>query len=147
MSFEPEIIKGRPPNFEAIAAVFPLARRMSVAFAYGDVIYVPTGDDLPPKLYAHETVHCVRQKEIGVEEWWRRYLEDPTFRYYEELLGHRAEYKWLELHARNRQERRGALEHTAKRLTAKLYEYGVPLARAKRDLVDDGGTEVMPVHG
>ena len=129
-----EIINERPPNFDAIVKVFPMAARMSVIFAYGEKIYVPSGNPLPPELLAHETVHCKRQMVLGVEEWWKRYLEDPVFRYYEEMLAHRAEYKYLALSAPSRQGRRGALKQTAKKLSAPLYGRMVSEAEARKAL-------------
>lgn len=130
-----EIVHSRPPNFDQIVKVFPLAVGEGVIFAYGDRIYVPSGNKLPPELYAHELVHCNRQLGIGTENWWGQYLEDEEFRYQEELLSHRKELEVLCIGA-SRQVRRSALNVIAKKLSAQLYQYGptVTLARAKRDL-------------
>lgn len=91
-----KIINEYPPNIEAIKAVFPLADKMDVCFAYAPDIYHPGGNG---KMYAHiimhEKVHIERQLKIGVEAWWDRYLTNVRFRYYEELLAHRAEYEHL----------------------------------------------------
>ncbi len=131
-----EIIKDYPPNIVTIAGVFPRAMTKGVMFAYDGAIYNPSGQAIPPQLIAHENVHLERQKIIGAEVWWSRYLTEPEFRYYEELLAHRAEYKWLIGAALNRQERRTALVLTAKRLASALYGSMVSVNRAKEDILD-----------
>lgn len=122
----------RPPNFEKILSVFPMAANSGTIFAYLD-IYVPSGHDLPASLIAHEAVHCQRQAEMGVDLWWDKYLTDPEFRYHEELLAHRAEWKHLSENG-SRQVRRQALKETAKRLASPLYNKMVTLDQAKRDI-------------
>ena len=127
------IIHRRPPNFADIVAVFPGASSMDVIFAYAPDIYVPSGRPLPPALIAHEGVHVARQLEMGVEAWWARYLTDVKFRYEEELLAHRAEYRKL-IEGASRQVRRSALKMTAKRLTLPLYGSLVSTQKAMEDI-------------
>jgi hypothetical protein len=115
----------KPPNFERILEVFPLAAQAGVIFAFGDVIYNPSGVGIPRALRAHEEAHGLRQREAGVTEWWDAYLKDPAFRYIEECAAHAAEL--YELNARlpshDRNERARNLMRTAIRLTAPLYGY------------------------
>ncbi len=110
----PEILFRRPPNFEAIHKVFPMADGLGVIFAYAPYIFVPSGNSLPPELIAHEQVHIDRQTAMGVDAWWQRYLVDVEFRYLEELLAHRAEYQKLCELEPVRQRRRANLTHVAK---------------------------------
>ena len=58
----------KPPNFERILEVFPLAAQAGVIFAFGDVIYNPSGVGIPRALRAHEEAHGLRQREAGVTE-------------------------------------------------------------------------------
>ena len=124
----------RPPNYEAILAVFPGAAGEGIVFAYGD-IYNPSGLKLPPELIAHEKVHCERQIEMGVEAWWDCYLVDGAFRFNEELLAHIAEYKSImskynyKDHAIGRVRQR-AIEHVARKLAAPLYDRMVTVHQA-----------------
>lgn len=115
----PQVIKDRPPNFAQIAFNFPEAHRPGVIFAYAPYIYAPSGN-VPPELVAHEQVHIDRQNQIGVEEWWNRYLADAEFRFKEEVLAHRAEYQYLCQHG-SRQLRRRAAKELANRLCSPLY--------------------------
>lgn len=134
----PNIKVGRPPNFEKIVAVFPLAQRATTIFAYDDVIYVSSeGVMLPPQLIKHECVHLQRQREIGVEAWWDRYLVDEEFRYKEEVLAHRAEYEELVRIESNRDMRRSAGRQVTKRLLSPLYKFKATKQRAFKDITGE----------
>lgn len=128
----PEIIYGQfPPNFDFIRAHFPMAGKRTV-FAMGDKIYVPSGIKLSPAIYAHELVHCDRQLKLGVETWWQKYVEDVNFRYWEELLAHRTEYRKLIENNPGRPMRRAHLAETAKKLSHKLYGPMITFDKAKK---------------
>lgn len=126
-----EIVYARPPNFEKIAAALPAARKPGVIFCYGDKIYNPSAVMLSRPLVLHEMVHAEQQKEIGVEEWWDRYIADPLFRIEQEVPAHIAEYRALVEKATNRHERRAALTMVAERLSSTLYGKAIsdPVAR------------------
>lgn len=117
-----KIIKDYPPNFAAIVKVFPMAVNPNVLFAYHDAIYYRGTEIIPPSLIAHEQVHIDRQGGTveSTEIWWTKYMEDMDFRFNEELLAHRAEWKALCAEA-SRQVRRHALETVAKKLASPLY--------------------------
>ena len=117
-----EIIKHQyPPNIKEIWCLLPASRRNGVIFAYGDKIFVPSGAELSHALKVHEAVHCIRQKELGVEFWWDRYLTDAVFRYHEELMAHRAEYLAMIKGNPNRNLRRMSLKLVSQRLASPLY--------------------------
>lgn len=128
-----KIIAKRPPNYADILAVFPGASGSGVIFAYAPDIYAP-GGQVPAQLIAHEEVHIQRQQDIGVENWWALYLTDAKFRYDEELLAHRAEYRHMISADTSRQVRRSALKIVAKKLCAPLYGSMVTVQQAMKDL-------------
>lgn len=133
------IIKKRPPNFDKIVKVFPMAVNDGVIFAYDNAIYNPSGGEISPALQVHEAVHARRQREIGVDHWWHLYLCDEKFRYEEELLAHRAEYhKAMDLARRSRQQKRSCLRVVAKRLASPLYG---KMASKKKAMLDILGEE------
>lgn len=132
-----KIVKALPPNFQAIKAVFPMAIKPTVIFAYGDIIYNPSGKAIPPEIIAHEEVHGKRQLEMGVELWWERYLTDKQFRYDEELLAHREEYKQHCKLYTSRAHRRSGLILIARRLCSPLYGSVVNMEKAKLDLTKE----------
>lgn len=130
------IVRGKPPNFKEIVAVFPFASREGVIFTYGDTVYVNGTPVLPPQLKAHEATHIEQQTRPGnggPETWWARYLEDPTFRLDQELRAHRAEYRTLKTLDRNGAFR--ALPFIAGRLASPLYGSMITLAEAKRAIL------------
>lgn len=127
------IVHDYPPLFDEIDAVFGV-RGKPVIFAWGDIIYDPGHGDIRPELIAHEAVHGQRQGS-DVVGWWRRYIEDPVFRLAEEVPAHRAEYEHL-IESGNRQMRRKALRHVAKRLAAPLYGRLITPVEAKRILAE-----------
>lgn len=129
------IIVDRPPNYAAILSFFPKASEPGVIFAYGQDIYNPSGNALPPALLAHEWIHQQRQLSSSPEMWWDRYLSNPEFRYHEELFAHVAEYK-AQLPGLGRNERTKLLMATAARLVAPLYNYQPPrsMLQAQRDI-------------
>lgn len=110
-----------------------MARKPGVVFSYGQYIYAPPGAVLPlsPHLVIHEAVHGERQLAIGVELWWRHYLENLQFRYDEELLAHRAEYQSMVKHGFPAQ---NALKGVAGRLASPLYSCGYSLSKIMGDI-------------
>lgn len=128
------IVRGTPPNFRAIVAVFPFAKREGVIFTYGDTIYVNGEPNLPVQLKAHEACHIDQQKRCGgPDAWWERYLLDPTFRLEQELVAHRAEYRTLKHLDRNGAAR--SLDFIASRLASPLYGELISKAQARRAIV------------
>lgn len=119
-----------PPNLDRIIAAFPKATDPGVIFAYGDTIYNPSGIEIPPALLAHEETHGRRQQSLKscerVTEWWDKYIADPEFRYTEEMWAHAAEFLVLKKIVTDRNDRAKLVMHTAQRLIAPLYNYGVP---------------------
>ena len=130
------ILVEKPPIFDRILAAFPKAGEPGVIFAWGDSIYNPSGIVIPPALLAHEAVHGERQTKFSdVAHWWESYIEDPLFRYREELPAHAAEFRVLMPADRNARARLAMT--TARRLIAPLYNYDpgqTSLTHAIRDL-------------
>lgn len=120
-----KVIKAYPPNYTKIRAAFPhIAGRTTVIYAYGDRVYCPSGNKLPDSLLAHEAVHGERQGS-DPDGWWAQYMSDGEFRLNEEVLAHRAEYRFLK--------RAGAkdTDYVARRLCSPLYGASLTLDRAR----------------
>lgn len=113
------IVVAKPPVYDECVAAFGRDAIVGkpILWAWGDKIYNPLDIDIPRELLAHEAVHGARQ--LGqVESWWELYLKDAAFRYNEEVLAHRAE--WRNLVKWNRQSA-AALDAIAARLASPLY--------------------------
>lgn len=125
-----ETVDGVPPIYDAIVQVLPDAANPGVIFAYGGRVYGRgIKKVLSRELDAHERVHIERQGS-DPDAWWRQYLTDPAFRYIEELVAHRAEYRTYCARHINPVKRAQALRHIAKKLASPLYGAGVTVETA-----------------
>lgn len=86
-----KIIHDWPPNIEEIEKVFTFTRK--VIFAYYPNIYNPDGVELDDYHVGHEQIHLKQQEEMGVEEWWQKYLTDSAFRLSREIPAYREQYQ------------------------------------------------------
>ncbi len=130
-----EVIHSKPPNFDAIAVAFPaVLTRKGILYTYGGNVYNPDGVPIPPWLIEHESAHIDQQRNIGAEEWWRRYLAEPQFRLAQELPAVLIEYKtFCETEPfPNRIKRAQFLDGIAERISSQLYGYMVRRKDAMR---------------
>ena len=107
----------KPPVWGALAARFnPNWERTAVA--YGDTIHAASLP-LPVDVEVHERVHLHQHgyTQAGAAEWWERYLNDPQFRYEQELEAYREQYRFLVRTVKDRNE-----------LARKLYKIAGDLA-------------------
>jgi len=113
-----KIVKDWPPNIDDIRNEFDLPE--GVIFTYGDTIYNPHGVSISEWLLEHEKVH-MKQQQAGVEDWWKRYLEDPAWRLEQELEAHQREFRVFCNKVHNREKRNKALVTMASRLASPMY--------------------------
>lgn len=125
-----QIKKEYPPNINDITAKFPLT--LDVVFTYGDTIYSPVSVDLPKHLIVHEETHGKQQAEMGVEAWWKRYIEDDKFRLYQEIQAYQNQFKQFCKDKKNIQRQYLFLEMIANDLSSKLYGSLVTKEEAKQ---------------
>lgn len=115
-----EIIRAKPPIFDRILEVFPLAAKPGVLFCWGKEIYNPSNIVIPDYLIAHENVHRVQQ-DGAPAFWWEKYLVDTEFRLKQEIPAHQAEYRQFAIDFPQRNMRRLALRTISERLSGQLY--------------------------
>lgn len=127
------IAEDYPPLFDEIAERFPAARGKGVIFAFGSIIYNPSGIHISRALFAHETMHGQQQGD-DVTGWWRRYMDDVEFRLEQEIPAHQAEYRFAMLDAKDRNDRRFMTKAIAARLAGPLYGRLITGAEARRIL-------------
>lgn len=115
------IIYDYPPNYKKIAKAFNIKGNEGVIFTYGNDLYVPGGERIviDKPLIRHEMVHAQQQKKIGVGAWWDRFLEDPSFRFQQELEAYREQYRAMA--SLTLQERLGYLNHISNDLSGEMY--------------------------
>ncbi len=137
-----EIIYGPPPSdiYEACNAKFKVGRIRGVIYTVGSFLYNPDGVTIDPALMAHEQVHSTRQIVSGdINGWWGKYLEQPSFRFKEELYAHQREWEVIQTEFSSRQQRRKQLAFITERLSGPLYGRMVSKAEAHRLIT--GGSE------
>lgn len=135
-----EIIYGEyPPNYAEIAKVFKIKDNPGIVFTYGYKLYVPAGKivEVDKHLLAHEKIHALRQTEMGVEEWWKKYLEDSSFRLVQEVEAYRQQYR--SMWSLPISQRAGYLNHIVKDLSGTMYGNVVTPEQALQ-LITDGIT-------
>jgi len=117
------IIKSQPPIYTDIIAAFPeVANAENPMFTFGDTIYNPSGNEIPPYAIAHEEVHEKQQKVHGIKQWWWTYLRSPEFRLEQELEAYRVEYRaFCKIYKKNRKEQFKFLLYQAKMLSSPFY--------------------------
>ena len=71
-----------------------------VVITYGDVVYCkyPLSQDL----IIHESVHVKQQTDMGVEEWWDKYLIDKEFRLSQEVPAYKEQIKFIVANVKDR---------------------------------------------
>ncbi len=95
----------RPPNWDQIVTQFPIvaSAESNVVFTFFPYIHVPGGQNLPPDMFVHESIH-LRQQEAypgGPQTWWDEYCSNDKFRLKQELEAYGAQLA-LYNHAPNR---------------------------------------------
>lgn len=137
-----EIVYAPPPQeiYEACDKRFKIRGRRGVMYCVGAKLFNPDHVFVDPLLMAHEQVHCDRQLASGdIVSWWLQYLDDKEFRFDEELLAHREEWRLIKETVPSRQQRRKSLAFITGRLSGSLYGNLVTREQAKRLIT--GGRE------
>lgn len=128
-----KVVNEYPPNYEAICEAIPGVKEgESIIFTYGDTVYAPnTPKELSDHLWQHEATHVNQQKQMGVEEWWAKYLVDPAFRLEQELQAYRVQYNVVK-RKRNWQLTEHVLNQISRDLAGDMYGNILTKAEARK---------------
>lgn len=130
------VLKQYPPNHKEISRVFGRGVIENAVFTYGDIVYSPKNDTLPPDLIAHEEEHERQQSMSHPEVWWDEYLRNPEFRANQELAAYVAQYRYACQHY-PRHERRRLLKGLSSDLSGPMY--GRVMTKAEAEIKIKGG--------
>lgn len=108
----------KPPNWNEITKHFPVEWD-GVIVTYGDTIHC--NKEIGPQKEAHESIHISYQLEMGVEEWWKKYFEDPNFRLLQETVAYLNEAKWIQDNIKDKNARFKKLNQIATDLSSPMY--------------------------
>lgn len=79
-----KILNTYPPNYAEIQRAIDPPK--DAVFPWGDKIFNPSGEEIPPDIQWHEQVHLKQQKNFpNPEIWWFKWMNDKDFRLQEEL--------------------------------------------------------------
>ena len=124
-----KIVPNDPPNFEKIKKVLNPSDR--AIFCYGDTIYGKAAQNLDPSYLVHECIHS-RQQGDDPEAWWDRYLEDPTFRLFQEKEAYQAQYYFVTKTIKDPNQRALRLFHMSTDLASDQYKIGMTQEEARK---------------
>ncbi len=110
-----KIVNSVPPNYSNIQRIIDPPK--DAVFPYGNILYNPSGEEIPPDIQYHENTHCHRQKKYPSPElWWQKWLLDKEFRLEEELIAFSAQLKFIKQFYPNKAVKE-ALEEMAENLS------------------------------
>lgn len=101
------------PHLELFKQYFPVTDR--TIFAWDEIIYC--NYDLPQHLIIHEQEHFRQQKEYGLDNWLKSYLEDKEFRLKMEIKSYKKQLASI----KNREQRNKIKIQVANDLSSPLY--------------------------
>lgn len=132
------VVWERPPQeiYDACDKAFGVRGKRGVIWTIGPLLYNPDRIHIDPALFAHEQVHSNRQLASGdVPGWWNQYLADKEFRFAEELVAHKEEWRVIRETVPSRTDRRRQLAYVTDRLSGSLYGNLVSRKEARRLIV------------
>lgn len=125
------LVEDPPFNIRALCEeVFDLSG-LQPCWTFADTLYNPHNGRIDKALFAHEGTHSIQQGDTPVK-WWMQYLEDPAFRFAQELEAYRVQYKVLQEELKDRNALYRALVAIASDLSGKMYGNMCPTTEAMR---------------
>lgn len=118
-----------PPIFNKLHEAFGVEWGGNLCIAYADTIWHT--QPLDPSVIVHESVHLQRQNGQS-DEWFEKYIKDPKFRFGEEILAYREQYKFIQATRRDRNEIARLLFKLAGDLSSPMYGSIVGKAEAMK---------------
>jgi len=95
------IIPDFPPNIRQIRE--HLTPPPQAVFAFNEIIYNPSGNEIRADIKYHENVHFRQMKEYSSSEiWWSKYLIDKDFRLKMEVEAYFEQVQFVKRHATNK---------------------------------------------
>jgi hypothetical protein len=92
-------------------------------FCFGDILYNPGNHAIPEHLLVHEGVHEAQQTGffMNPKKWWRRYIDDPQFRLYQEVDAYNTQLKFIATEVRDKNTLLKFKTLVAKELSGEMY--------------------------
>lgn len=121
-----------PPNIDTLRKFFPINEETHPIFTYGEDIYAPYHEHIPPDIIEHENVHIQQQKQYtSPDVWWNKYMLDKDFRLSQELEAYAMQYQWIKSKS-NGKIANEALIEMASNLSSPLYRLNLTYGQAEK---------------
>lgn len=108
-----------PEIYKELHSKFGVNWDEGIIICYGNTIHC--NQKVSPDKIVHETIHVKQQKKIGKDEWWRMYIDIPSFRLEQEVEAYRAEYQFVKRNIKDREALFKFLTRMAKHLSSENY--------------------------
>ncbi len=89
-----KVVSRKPPNYAQITE--RITPPKGAVYAYGNTIYAPDGQKVPPDVMEHEKCHKKQQEKSTPAIWWSHYLSNIEFRQDQEVEAYAVQYKFVE---------------------------------------------------
>ena len=117
-----------PPNFPQIKQT--LGYYEGNIYPFGDIIYNPKGDEIPPDVIFHEEVHKGQQSIYSSPlMWWTKYLLDKQFRQEQEVEACSKQYLFVK-NTLGSKVAKECLDECAENLSHKRYKLNLTFHQA-----------------
>jgi len=113
-----KILNEQPPILDKLLKA-GLKPRETTVFVYGDILYNPSGVEIPPDILVHEEVHIRQQKDN--KDFLEKYLNDKEYRLKVEVEAFREQYKFVCEMLKDRNDRAKCLHSLAQELASSVY--------------------------
>jgi len=113
-----KILNEQPPILDKLLKA-GLKPRETTVFVYGDILYNPSGVEIPPDILVHEEVHIRQQKDN--KDFLEKYLNDKEYRLKVEVEAFREQYKFVCEMLKDRNYRAKCLYSLAQELASSVY--------------------------
>ncbi len=121
------IVKENSPNIEELKLFFPIDGNQY--FPFGDKLYNPSGEEIPPDILHHEGIHSKQQGDNSMW-WWHEYIINRDFRLKQEVEAYAKQYLFVKKLYKNKGVKE-ALEEFAENLSSPLYRLGITRSHAE----------------
>lgn len=113
-----------PPIYFKLREKFNVSWENGLAITIDDTIFCKF--KLNQDVAIHEMVHIEQQKKIGVDEWWKKYLNDISFRRSQEIEAYRMQADWIKKNVGDRNKKFVMLRKICKDLSSPMYAIDLP---------------------
>src|SRR3990167_1931247 len=114
-----------PPFFQDIIKA-GMKPEPTTIYPFSNVIYNPSGLDIPQDVMIHEAVH-IRQQGENPADWWQKYITDKDFRLNQELEANQEQYKFVCKVFKDRNKQARTLLAIARNMSGEVYNLNVSI--------------------